>query len=139
MARNKSKASKSGPASSATGKGRDNTDEAHGFSPNPKTNLMMADIAMRGGSMLLRRSVERKLLGLRYPGSKASAILKGRSVSDTVTGAAMARLATRSIPGAIIVGGVLLAKTLYDRRKGEAAKAEGEAELDEMAESARKA
>jgi len=32
-------------------------------------------------------------------------------------GIAATRLATRSIPGALLVGGALLAKTLYDRRK----------------------
>ena len=32
-------------------------------------------------------------------------------------GIAATRLATRSIPGALIVGGALLAKTLYDKRQ----------------------
>lgn len=32
-------------------------------------------------------------------------------------GIAATRLATRSIPGALLVGGALVAKTLYDRRK----------------------
>lgn len=33
-------------------------------------------------------------------------------------GIAATRLATRSIPGALLVGGALVAKTLYDKRKG---------------------
>lgn len=32
-------------------------------------------------------------------------------------GIAATRIATRSIPGALLVGGALLAKTLYDKRK----------------------
>ncbi len=40
----------------------------------------------------------------------------------------------RSVPGAILVGGGLLAKTLYDRRKGKAAERKGEAKIADMAE-----
>ena len=32
-------------------------------------------------------------------------------------GIAATRIATRSMPGALLVGGAILAKTLYDRRK----------------------
>jgi hypothetical protein len=40
----------------------------------------------------------------------------------------------RSVPGALIVGGGLLAKTLYDRRKARTARAEGEKDIQEMSE-----
>ncbi len=39
-----------------------------------------------------------------------------------LAGAAAVRIATRSVPGAIVVGGGLLAKTLYDRRRAKQAK-----------------
>jgi hypothetical protein len=42
---------------------------------------------------------------------------RGRGLLGAGLGVAATRLATRSIPGALLVGGALLAKTLYDRRK----------------------
>ena len=123
-------------AAKATAKAK----ELDGPSPNPATNLVLADIALRGGGQLLRHAIERTLLGVKYSPGKARDIVKGRTMMQTLVGTAVARLATRSVPGAIIVGGGLLAKTLYDRRKGRAqAKAEGEAQIEAQAEKARKA
>ncbi|MEO7739021.1 MAG: hypothetical protein ABIS10_06965 [Novosphingobium sp.] len=92
------------------------------------TNLVIADIALRSGGQLLRHAVERTLLGLRYPQGTAKRIVKGRSMTTTLLGTAAARIAMRSVPGALLVGGGLLAKTLFDRRQSRRkAKAEGEA------------
>jgi len=44
-------------------------------------------------------------------------ILKGRTLGAAFVRRAILRLATRSVPGAILVGGGLLAKALHDRRK----------------------
>jgi hypothetical protein len=41
---------------------------------------------------------------------------RGRGLLGAGIGIAAARLATRSIPGALLVGGAFLAKTLYDKR-----------------------
>ncbi|GGC31651.1 hypothetical protein GCM10011371_18860 [Novosphingobium marinum] len=124
-------------ASKAKAKAKGAIEAVHGPSPNPKTNLVLADIALRGGSLLLRQGVERGLLGAKYSPGKAKDILKGRSIFENLTGVALARLATKSVPGAILVGGGIIAKTLYDRSKARKAKAEGEAELDEMAAEGR--
>jgi len=106
-------------------------------SPNPMTNILIADIALRGGGRLLRHVVERGVLGVKYSPEKAQNIVKGRSMAQTLIGTAIARVATRSVPGAIIVGGGLLAKALYDRRKdAQAAKAEGEAAVARQASRA---
>lgn len=105
-----------------------------GPSPNTHTNLAIADIALRSGSFLARRAVEKALLGKKYSPSKAKAILKGRSMRETVFHTALARIAMQSIPGAIVVGGGLIAKTLYDRNKARAANAEGEEAIESMAE-----
>ncbi|MBM3594818.1 MAG: hypothetical protein FJX31_03255 [Alphaproteobacteria bacterium] len=102
-----------------------------GPSPDPKTNLLIADLALRGGALLARRGLERGLLGRRYAPEKARKIIKGRSMSETLLSAAVSRLAMGSVPGAILVGGALLAKTLYDRRKGKAAIRKGEAKIEE--------
>jgi hypothetical protein len=103
-----------------------------GPSPNPGTNLLIADLALRGGALLARRGLERGLLGRRYAPEKARKIIKGRSMSETLLSAAVSRLAMGSVPGAILVGGGLLAKTLYDRRKGKAAVRTGEARIEDM-------
>ena len=101
-------------------------------SPNPMTNLIIADIAMRGGGRLLRGAIERALLGARYSPQKASEITRGRSMTQTLVGTAVARVATKSVPGALLVGGALIAKTLYDRSRGRKAEIEGEIEVAEQ-------
>jgi hypothetical protein len=112
-------------------------DGTGGPSPNPMTNLVIADIALRGGGQLLRHAIEATLLGAKYDPDKARRIIKGRTMQQTLIGTALARVATRSVPGALIVGGGLLAKTLYDRsRDRQQAKAEGEAKIAEQAERA---
>jgi hypothetical protein len=95
-------------------------------SPNPMTNLIIADLVLRGGGRLLRNLVERNVLKAKYPADTAKSIVSGRGMAQTLISTAIARVATRSVPGAIVVGGGLLAKALYDRRKGADAKETGE-------------
>jgi hypothetical protein len=114
--------------------------ETRGPSPNPATNLVIADIALRGGGRLLRHLIERSLLSVKYPSDKASKIIQGRTMTQTLIGTAAARIATRSVPGALVVGGWLVAKALYDRSKSRAeAQAEGEREIQKQADNADKA
>lgn len=103
-------------------------------SPNPMTNLIIADLALRGGGQLLRHAVERALLGVKYSPDEAKKLVKGRTLTQSLVGTAVVRLATRSVPGAILVGGSLLAKTLYDRRRGKAATLEGRKAIAKLAE-----
>lgn len=118
---------------------QDVADKVPAPSPNPMTNLILADIALRTGGALLRRGVEKGLIGTRLGSTKAGRVIKGRSMMQTLVGTAIARVATRSVPGAIVVGGGLLAKTLYDRRRSRKAKAAGQAAVDEQAERGSKA
>jgi hypothetical protein len=114
------------PRKSAKRAAKSASDKAEGLSPNPATNLLIADLALRGGGQLLRHAIERTVLGAKYAPDTAKKIVKGRSMVQTLVSTAAARIATRSVPGAIVVGGGLLAKTLYDRRQGKrAAKASG--------------
>jgi hypothetical protein len=111
--------------------------ETRGPSPNPLTNLVIADIALRGSGRLLRHLIERTLLGVKYSDGKAHKIIDGRTMTQTLIGTAAARIATRSVPGALVVGGGLLAKTLYDRSRNRAeVKAEGEKAIEEQAKDA---
>jgi len=106
-------------------------------SPNPATNLLIADVVLRGGGALLKRAIEAGLLGATSVGkNKAKKVIKGRSLSRSLVGTMIARVATRSVPGALIVGGGLLAKTLYDRRRGRSAAAAGHAKLEKQARKA---
>ncbi|GAA0272992.1 hypothetical protein GCM10009127_11770 [Alteraurantiacibacter aestuarii] len=99
---------------------RDETDQAAtvpGLTANPATNLLMADIVMRAGSYVLRRFVERSFLKGRYGTDAARQIVRNKSLSSTLTSVVIARVATRSVPGAALVGTGILAKTLYERGK----------------------
>lgn len=89
-----------------------------GPSPNPMTNLVLADLVLRGSGRLMRRTVEQLLLQSKYDQGMARRIVKGRGLTKTLLSTAIARVATSSVPGALVVGGGLLAKTLYDRNQG---------------------
>ena len=94
--------------------------------PNPVPNLVLADLALRGGGALLRRAVEKGLLTPKVGKAGAEQRIKSRSMVETLVSTALARVATRSVPGAIVIGGGMLAKTLFDRRKARAKARNGE-------------
>jgi hypothetical protein len=71
---------------------------------------LIARIARVGGARLIDLTVGKALPDAPGPATK-------RGIGGKIVGAALVRIATRSVPGAILVGGGLLAKTLYDRRK----------------------
>ncbi len=105
-----------------------------GPTENPATNFLLADIAIRAGSYLARRGVEKGLLSNRYGKVTARQIVQNKTLGQTAISWALARIATRSVPGAIVVGGGALAKALLDRRKTRRKQArEGDAELLEQA------
>ena len=109
-------------------------DPVPGPSTNPATNLIIQDIAMRAGGRLMRHAVEKGLLRGRYGGTRAKAIVENRSLLHTLLSGVLARAATRSLPGAALVGGGLVVKTLYDRRqRKKAAKKAGDRSLARMA------
>ena len=86
-----------------------------GPSTNPATNLLIMDIAIRGVSLLAARGIEQAALKLRYHRDKAGDIVEGRSMVSTLAATGAARMATRSVPGFLLVTGGLLAKALVDR------------------------
>ena len=109
-------------------------DGVEGPSPNPMTNLILTDLVLRGGGQILRHAVEASLLKTRYDAKKARNIIAGRSLTQTLVATALARIATRSVPGMILVGGGTLAKLLYDRSKNKrGARAEGKAAIAKLA------
>jgi hypothetical protein len=86
-----------------------------GPSTNPATNLLVADIGIRVASLLFRRTVEKGMLQLKFPPEKAHEVIEGRSLGQTLISAGLARVATRSIPGALLVTGGIVAKSILDR------------------------
>lgn len=112
----------------------DRTEGVPGPSENPKTNFIIADVAIRAGGYLARRSVEKGFLAGRYGKQTAHDIVHNKSLKHTLLSTVLARIATRSVPGALLVGGGAVAKTLLDRRKHRLrARAEGDRALYEQA------
>ena len=108
-------------------------DDVEGPSPNPMTNLILTDLLLRGGGQIMRHAVEGALLKSKFDKKKAKRIIAGRSMTQPLVATAVARVATRSVPGAIVVGGVMLAKLLFDRNQGKrAARAEGQKAIREQ-------
>ena len=110
-----------------------------GPSSNPATNFLIMDVAVRGLSMIVGRGLEKALLRTRYNPDKASDIVKGRPLLQSMAATGAARMATRSVPGFLLVTGGLLAKAVLDRsfgrreslRRGERQLAEQAAKADE--------
>ena len=113
---------------------KDKIDEVEGPSPNPMTNLILTDLLLRGGGQIMRHAVEGALLTTKFDKKKAKKIISGRSMTQTLISTAVARVATRSVPGMILVGGGMVAKMLYDRKQGDrAARREGSKDIAEQA------
>lgn len=73
-------------------------------------NPILARIARQNGGKLLNTAIDTLLP---VDGAKS-----GRpSLIGGIIGAVAVRVATRSVPGAIVVGGAVIAKRLYDRRR----------------------
>ena len=87
-------------------------------STNPATNLLIADIVVRGASTLLRKSVDKRVVKASADSDEhAREVLDGRTILTTIGLYGASKIATRSLPGLALVTGGLVAKTLYDRGK----------------------
>ena len=78
---------------------------------------LLARLVRHGGGRLLNRAIDRAL-----PAAPSQEKVK-RNVFAGIAGAVAIRVATRSVPGAIIVTSGLVAKKLYERRKARKGKA----------------
>jgi hypothetical protein len=86
-------------------------------SPDPVTNLVIADIVLRGAGSLLRNRLEQGLLTGQLDSDRAKRLIEGRGMVSTLALWGASRLATRSPVGLAVVAGGLAAKVLYDRGK----------------------
>lgn len=113
----------------------DHSEDVPGPTHNPAANLLMADVVMRTGSYVLRSFVERNLLKGRYDSKTARDIVKNQPAGQRLASFAIAKIASRSLPGAALVGTGLLVRTLYARGKARRkARQLGDARLLEQAE-----
>ena len=109
--------------------------EVPGPSENPATNLLLADIALRTGSYLAWRFIQRGILKNRYTAEEAKQIVNNRSLKTKAAAFAVSKVASKSTPGAMLVGSGLLVKTLFDRsQKRRKAKRQGARELERYIE-----
>ena len=74
-------------------------------------NRLLSKIARSNGGKLLDAAIDTLL-----PVDAASLPAAKKTLLGGVVGAVAVRVATRSVPGAIVVGGAMLAKRIYDRR-----------------------
>ena len=104
-----------------------------GPSPDPATNLIMADILIRAGSYIVRSAVEKNLLKGRYGKETAKDILNNRSAKQNLATFAAAKMATKSVPGAAVVGTGIALKALFDLSQKRRARLRGERKLAKQA------
>lgn len=87
-------------------------------SPEATTNLLIADIVVRGASNLFRQNVERRVAKASAQDEHdAEALLDGKTLIKSLAIYGASKLATRSPVGLGVVAGGLALKTLYDRGK----------------------
>lgn len=109
--------------------------EVPGPSPNPATNLLIADVVVRSAGIVFRHAIERALLRARFHPEEAKEIVQGRSFARSLITHAAARVATRSMPGFLAVAGGLAAKAVVDRSLGRVkARRAGDKQLARKAE-----
>ncbi len=105
-----------------------------GPSTNPATNLIVQDLILRAAGRLTRTSLEKGLLRRRYGGEHAKKIIENRSLVQTLIAYGATKYATRSIPGALLVGTAVLGKTIFDRSLSKArSRRKGDRQLAEQA------
>ncbi|NCP14221.1 MAG: hypothetical protein GW858_08675 [Sphingomonadales bacterium] len=86
-------------------------------SPNPITNMVIADVVLRGASVILRRRVEKGMLKTSFADDHAKKLVDKRGVVSTFALWGASRLAMRSPIGLAVVVGGFAAKVFYDRGK----------------------
>ena len=75
-------------------------------------NRLLSKIARTNGSKLLDAAINTLL-----PVDAAALPSAKKTLLGGIVGAVAVRVATRSVPGAIVVGGAVLAKRIFDRRQ----------------------
>ncbi|NVE95958.1 hypothetical protein [Altererythrobacter lutimaris] len=93
-----------------------------GPSTDPATNLMIADVVIRSISGVAREAAKKTLARKRFDRDRADQLVSRGSIGKTLLLYGASKIASRSLPGAVFVGGALLAKSALDRKKTRATK-----------------
>lgn len=79
---------------------------------------LLSQLARHGGTRLVNAAIDRILPpSPPRPEPAVDQPKKKGSLTGKLLGAAALRIATKSVPGAILIGGGMLAKSRYDRRR----------------------
>jgi hypothetical protein len=90
----------------------------------PLDNSVIAQMAREHGPRLIEQAIKVLVAGAVVQDEvSAEQQAKKPSLGRRIASAALVRVATRSVPGAIIVSGGLIAKALHDRHKAKLAPA----------------
>ncbi|QZD87376.1 hypothetical protein [Qipengyuania psychrotolerans] len=90
-------------------------DPVPGPSTNPATNVIIHDILLRSVGRMSRLTVEKLVLGRQYGPQFAKDAVENRSLVQTLAAYGVTKVATKSVPGALVVGTGLAIKVLFDR------------------------
>ncbi|OJW73828.1 MAG: hypothetical protein BGO57_04245 [Sphingomonadales bacterium 63-6] len=111
---------------------------AAGPSDEKSSGSTLAGLALRHGAKLARRSIDKRLSIGGISAGDVDSAFTARSLVGTIALTAATRLATRSVPGALVVGSGLVAKALYERHKRKRDEAEQAAQAAPVAEKSAK-
>jgi len=95
--------------------------------PHPETRAVVADVAMRSVGRLMRRAATSQLLG-KFISGEARRQAQTITLGGSILGMIAARVATRSVPGLLLVGSVLAGKAVHDYRKAKRSQTKAELE-----------
>lgn len=107
---------KTRPKSAASPDRKARSKRLRGPSPNPLTNLVIADIGLQIASQLIRDALEKRALESPDSNDEIRAAIEKRSASASLALLGIGKLAASSVPGALLVGGGLALKTLVERK-----------------------
>jgi hypothetical protein len=81
------------------------------------TTGRLLGIALEEGRRFAKQGFDRRVKSAGYTDEDVQAATVRKGIVQWIAAAALTRLATRSLPGALAVGGAVVAKALLDRRK----------------------
>lgn len=94
--------------SATTGEARDQAVET--------TQVPVAqDLLLRSLGRVVRQSIQSGIIKRTQESDEAELLIESRSLVRTLATYGLTRVATKSVPGALLVGGGLVAKMLFDR------------------------
>ncbi|MEZ5710961.1 MAG: hypothetical protein R3E02_16405 [Blastomonas sp.] len=89
--------------------------------PQDATRVAITEVATRSAALVARRAISDTLLR-QFVSSEARRQAKKMSLGGSLVGIVASRIATRSVPGALLVGTILAGKAYGDYRRAKKAR-----------------